>query len=236
MIVVAGRALSAAVGTLGIPFVPIPLAGANSFKVTSAPFDPPANSLLFAVPLNRNASLMGAQAISDNSSGALSWTLRNDKIYDIGAGGGRARMRVFCALIGASPPTGLTITSTSTLARSCLATVCLTGPTTIPTNFDADDAMAKSSAGDLTCTLPTPPAATSTILTFLMGAVAAGDTQLPTDGGGIYTELEDVRHPDGQILAQTCYLSGGGAVAVSWNNPGFSGPTIGSVIEVPLPG
>ena len=75
-------------------------------------------------------------------------------------------------------------------------------------------------------------------MTVLLGAVAAGiDTTLPTGGGGTFTEIEDTRDPEGQILTQTCYLAGGGAAVVSWTNPApYSGPTVGAVVEVPLPG
>ena len=106
MIVVARRALVTATSTLGVPFLPTPLVGENSFSVTtSAPFNPPANSLLLAIALNRSTALMGAATLSDNAGGALTWSLRNDKLYDLGTGI-RARLRVFCALVGAAPPIG----------------------------------------------------------------------------------------------------------------------------------
>ena len=131
-------------------------AGRGHFRVTSDPFNPPANSLLVAMPHNRSTALLGAQTISDNAGGALTWVLRNDKLYDPPTTT-RARLRVFCA------PGRINATDRADRHQHQhagplrLSTVCLTGPTTIPTNFDPGRRAGQGSAGNVTSTFPTPP-------------------------------------------------------------------------------
>lgn len=156
--------------------------------VVSAAFDPtPGSVLLVGIASRASNALTGATTLTDNTSGALTWTLVKETYLNDGVAP-RLRGAVFkCAVPSVSPPTGVILTGgqAQSLYTNMMMLEMIGGSSTI-TNI-APDAI-DLTAGDPIATLPSAPAANDGGILLALGqgnsagTAPAGSTALGTIG------------------------------------------------------
>ena len=215
---------------LGVPTAPTPMVAANSdVTMVSGSFTPAANALLFAHLAMRSTLAIPGPTVA---GGGLTWTLTVDRSFE-GAVTTRLRQRVYVAATGPAP-SAMTVTMTSDgNGRTSLQLLQLPGTTAIPTNFATGlTAGIDDSGGDPSSTLPTAPAATSTLVAFFAATVGTAVPVPPPPG---FTEVEDAFSAEGAMEMQSSYDPGSGAVTNAWVTTTGGGPAVGNVLEVLQP-
>ena len=201
---------------LGTPTLATPVVVIASINVTTASFTPTANSLLVVSAGARALALPGLPTIGN--TGGLTFTPIIDGLYDIGSGA-RARSRTWAAVIGSSPG-GMTVTSSTTAGRICIAVIEIIGQGGIPANAAATP----SATGDPTMVLGSAPAASSLVLAFLTGSRAGAAITPPTG----FTELAEA--DDTVIGIQCCYDMVSAPTSIAYSTPYLE--TVGTAVEV----
>jgi hypothetical protein len=148
---------------------PITRVGSGSLAAShvTAAFTPGAGSLLIAAV---SARLNGVPGDPTLSGGGLTWTPLGPVVYF--ASNPQVKVRAWYTIIGGSP-SSMTLTGASTSAGR-VNVACIEIPSGYDTDFsNYDDGT--NSAGDPAITLPSAPAASSTVLAFASGGISAAN-------------------------------------------------------------
>lgn len=200
---------------LGTPTLATPTVGAGGTGITTASFTPTAGALLIACGACRGSSLPGTLTLNPS---ALTWTPIISGLFDNGIAP-RVRGRLWAAV--ADTASSMTVQVKSTSAGKCaLAIVQITGAAGIPSNYAEDD----DNNADPTVTLPSAPAASSTVIGWY---AAAGSTAVSPPSG--YTELDDQVFSS-DLRVQAVYDATSAATSAAWTTANANG--IALLVEV----
>ena len=155
--------------------VPSAAVTAQTTSVSSGAFNPTAGAVLFAGVASRASNAMGgATTISDNTGGALTWSLVKETYVNDGVAP-RLRGAVFKCVVPETPPTGVVLTAGQAQALYInLLMLEMIGGSPIISNI-APDAI-DLTAGDPAATLPIAPASNDGAIFFAVGQGNSGGT------------------------------------------------------------
>ena len=191
--------------------------------MNSAAFTPTAGALL-VVHAGARAGVGTMTVPTIGGTGGLTWTQLTDPsdgLYDLGSGV-RMRALAWATVVGGSPITNqfisVTITNSSRMAIMALQII---GHGGLPSNARA----ATHASGDPAITLPSPPAASSAVVTFLTGASSASGVSSPAQ----FTQLDD--GTDAAGISWNCSYDAASAPTTITYATGYS-QSVGTAVEV----
>lgn len=153
--------------------------GAGAASHTTSGVVPTPGALLLVSGEHRASAAISEPSIADDSAGAWTWTALESASVDAGSGA-RIRQKVWAAIAPSGWSAELDITCAATGAAKTFVTVTQYTGASLPTNAEKGE----STTGDPAATLPSSPAATSSIY----AAAAFAGTTTPTTPTG-YTLL-----------------------------------------------
>lgn len=201
---------------LGTPTLATPTVGQGGTSVTTASFTPTLGALLIALGSCRGSSPPGVLTLNPS---ALTWTPIISGLYDNGTSP-RVRGRMWAAVVSSASAMTVQVTSTSA-GKVALSIVQITGAAGIPSNY----AEANNGSGDPTATLPSAPAASSTVIGLYAAAGAAAMT--PPSG---YTELDE-QVTSSDLITEVVYDAGSAATSAAWTSA-TNTRSIGLLVEI----